>query len=51
MSLDIRIDDYINKKAKLFAQPILNNFRNLIHSVIPKVKVSVKPTCGYKATP
>lgn len=51
MSLDIRIDDYINKKAKPFAQPILNHLRNLIHSVIPEVEESVKwgmPFFDYK---
>ena len=50
VSKDKRIDAYI-EKSKLFAQPILNHFRKLVHEACPEVEETIKwsaPHFSYK---
>ena len=48
--IDTRIDAYISK-SQHFAKPVLNHFRNLVHTVCPNVEETIKwgfPHFDYK---
>jgi hypothetical protein len=49
-SFDPRVDAYINKSA-VFAQPILEHLRELVHKTVPNIEESIKwsmPFFTYK---